>query len=91
MSDQPKLRAVLHMDEDGNHHYYADADVELYVVCDFAPSDRVYKAIAGPIPDGFLDDDPVKESVANVRAHRAAAAILGVLPLTVVDGDGEAS
>ena len=48
-------RAVIHYDEIGMVKYLADEGVELFVVDERAPDDRVYRTSPDPIPDGILE------------------------------------
>lgn len=60
---KPRMpRVVVQIDEAGDLHYYAEAGIELLVVDERAPTDRVYKwsttSTAAEI-DSILADDPV--------------------------------
>lgn len=49
------MRVAIHYDEHGNPTVYADEGVEVYSVCDYTPSDRLYLMSPAPIPRGLLD------------------------------------
>ncbi len=82
------LRVAIHQDEDGTYDVYHDEGVEVIIVCDFAPADRLYKMKRYPIPERMLDGDVGRlddDSPAQKRALRAVADFHGEKHLTVVD------
>ena len=82
-----KLRVAIRFDPFGLPEFFADEGVEVYSVCDFTPSDRVYRCSPGPIPDGLLEG-PIGHkddgSAANTRAIRAVKMMEGESHLSVV-------
>lgn len=83
-----KLRVALVYDEDGNIEVYHDKGVEVIAVCDFAPSDRLYRMEHNPIPDGLLDG-PIGSkndgSAAHDRAEYAADLMAQGIDPTAMD------
>ncbi len=52
---ETRPRAVIHFDEDGWPTFYSDDTVDVIIVDDRAPNDRIYRQDPRPIPSGMLD------------------------------------
>jgi hypothetical protein len=74
-------RIVMEMDQNGNFQFSSDEPVEIYVVCDHAPDDRVYQMnvdvgkkqvddILADCPVGHADDAESGKHEPTERKHR---------------------
>ena len=81
-------RVVLRYTDPGDApEIYADDGVEVLVVCEYTPSDRIYRTAPQPVPAGMLDG-PVGHlhdgSAAEARvvdALRAEAIDMGIVSI----------
>lgn len=83
-------RAVIHFLSDlGEFVAYVDDGVEVIVVSDAAPSDRLYRMTTRPIPPGLLDGEIGHEGDGKLhpaKAERILRALDGRSPFDVIDG-----
>ncbi len=66
-------RVVVQIDEDGELSYFAGTGVELFVVDERAPNDRVYRWSTSATPaeiDQVLSDDPIGHRFDDSEAAR---------------------
>ena len=86
------MRVVIHYNETGDMSVHADDGVEVLVVCDFTPADRIYRMSHSPIPSGLIEG-PIGHagdgSSAEKKATLYARLSLGERPFDVIDGGQE--
>lgn len=67
------IRIVMELDEQGGFVFSSDEPVEIFVVCDHVPQDRVYQSkvtVGVKTVDELLRDDPVGHYDDDVEGKR---------------------